>query len=235
MRAAWALLAVGIIACGERGVDDAAPAAEAAAPPTAADQWQDEQAPVDLARERAVDLTGDGRAEVVAVTAQGARHDSLRIALTIMAASGDTLWRDAWSSLHYFKYDGLEGKADTTVARVVRAHVDSLLHESRFTTRGMPARLMQGTGADAAMRESVRYHLAELDWRGGADLTPADPLPASAHDRIDAARVAPERVDVVIRELRELPVFWYYAGGEATYAIAWSEREHAFVRLYSCC
>jgi hypothetical protein len=234
MRAAWTLLAVSMIACGERDVGNEAPVAEAPAPPIATEQWQDEQAPVDLARERAIDLTGDGRAEVVAVTAQGARHDSLRIALTIRTASGDTLWRDTWSSMHYFKYDGLEGKADTTVARIVRAHVDSLLHESRFTTRGMPARLTQGAAA-VAMHEAVRYHLAELDWRGGADLTPADPLPASAHDRIDAARVAPERVDVVIRELRELPVFWYYAGGEATYAIAWSDREHAFVRLHSCC
>lgn len=235
MRAAWTLLAVGLLACDDPEVREEAPSAEAPAPAPAAEQWPDEHARVNLARERAVDLTGDGRAEVVAVTAQGARYDSLRIALTIISASGDTLWRDAWSSLHYFKYDGLEGKADTTVARVVRAHVDSLLHEGRFTLRGMPARLTQGTGADAAMREAVRYHLAELDWRGGADLTPADPLPASAHDRIDAARVAPERVDVVIRELREHPVFWYYAGGEATYAIAWSDREHAFVRLYSCC
>jgi len=27
----------------------------------------------------------------------------------------------------------------------------------------------------------------------------------------------------------------YYAGGEATYAIAWSNIEKAFVRIYSCC
>jgi hypothetical protein len=39
----------------------------------------------------------------------------------------------------------------------------------------------------------------------------------------------------VLAEVRTRPSFMYYAGGEATYAIAWSDRESAFVRTHSCC
>lgn len=242
MRPARAIvLALALASCGqdtriaqqptENGV--AAPAPDTSAAP--ASDWPDAMSAVNLRRERAIDLTGDGAPETLRVTARGPRSDSLAIALTITGAAGDTLWHDAWSSLHYFKYDPLEGKAAGTVTRIVREHVDSLLADSRFTAAGLAPRLAQGGSAEEAQREAVRYHLAELDWRGQADLTPADEMPPDAYSRIDAARVAPARVDVVLSELRGRPSFWYHAGGEETYAIAWSEREHAFVRLYSCC
>jgi hypothetical protein len=197
--------------------------------------WPAAGGSVDLRRERRIDLTGDGREEMVTVTARGARYDSLEIALAVIGAQRDTLWLERWPSLLYFKYQPIEELDDSAVVRIVRSHVDSLIADDRFTTAGPPPRLSQGTGALDMSREAVRYHLAELDWRGMADLTPADELPPEAHHRIDAQRVAPERVTVVIDELRPRPSFWYFAGGEATYAIAWSEREHAFVRIFACC
>jgi hypothetical protein len=189
---------------------------------------------IDVRRERPFDLTGDGDAERVIATARGPRYDSLDITLHIADARGDTLWLESWSSATYFKYDPLQGKADSTVARIVRAHVDSLVHESRFGARGLPAALRRGD-ATGSINESIRYHLAELDYRGRASLEARDPTPADSYDRISAATVVPERVQAVRQELEAGPTFMYYAGGEATYAIGWSAREHSFVRLYACC
>ena len=36
-------------------------------------------------------------------------------------------------------------------------------------------------------------------------------------------------------ELRDRPAFRYHAGGEATYAVAWSPRERRFVVVHACC
>jgi hypothetical protein len=237
LRSATLVALLSLVAC-ERSTDSE-PVSRSGGPPEAAPrttaEWPAQGQRVDLRRERRIDLTGDGIDETVAVTARGARYDSLDITLTVIAAPRDTLWLERWTSLYYFMYDSLEELHDTAVARIVRTHVDSLLAADRFTAAGPPPRLSQGTGTLDMMREAVRYHLAELDWRGMADLTPADELPPDAHNRIDAQRVALQRVDVVIDELRGKPSFWYFAGGEATYAIAWSEREHAFVRIYACC
>jgi hypothetical protein len=237
------LLCAAAAACGR----DAAPAAGApavavpgapagpfGAEPGSAD-WPESGQAVNLRRERALDFTGDGAVEVVQVTARGEEHDSLEITLVIRNAAGDTLWRDGWPSLHYFKYDRVEGKSAEEVRQIVRSHVDSLLADDRFSQRGLPPRLRRGGDSRAMMQEAVQYHLAELDWRGRADLRPADPTPGEAYSRIEPQHVVRERVNVVLQELEARPVFWYYAGGEAVYAIAWSERENAFVRLYSCC
>lgn len=187
---------------------------------------------VELAR--SFDFTGDGDPERIRVEAAGVAYDSLQIALTITGPAGDTLWTDGWPSLHYFKYEPLEGKSDTTIARTVRNHVAALVHDDKFGEAGLPAALRRG-GDAGAVSEAVRYHLAELDWRAAAGLRPRDATPPDAHSSIRADAVAPLRVESVVNELLARPSFMYYAGGEATYAIGWSEREQAFVRLYSCC
>jgi hypothetical protein len=187
-------------------------------------------------REHSVDLTGDGRNETVIASAVGPAPDSLDVAITIIGARRDTLWHESWPSLLYFKYDPIEGKPDTAVSRIVREHLERLVAPDRFTmSGGLPADLRRGGDAAALMREAARYHLAELDYRTRADLTPADALEPRSHERIDAASVSADRVNVVVEELRSKPSFTYFAGGEATYVIAWSEREHAFVRIFSCC
>jgi hypothetical protein len=240
---------VSAAACGDRsgaerdasagtGADSAAVGASggAAAAAGATVEWPATGA-IRVQRERTLDLTGDGTTERVLVSAHGPTYDALDVELAITTARGDTLWYEQWSSMHYFKYDAREGKPDSAVARIVRGHVDALLADDSFTTGGLPAALRRGGTAagQASMREAVEYHLAELDWRRGADMVPSDPTPPDAYDRIRVENVGAPRVTVVIEELMARPAFTYYAGGEATYAIAWSEREHAFVRIYACC
>ncbi|MEX1182104.1 MAG: hypothetical protein WEF86_02640 [Gemmatimonadota bacterium] len=237
------LLLVLAAACGSATDDpDASGAADSPAdtlaPDTAAHPagvWADDGAgAIDYMRSRAFDFTGDAAAERVLVSAHGPSYDSLQIGLAITDTAGDTLWADGWSSLHYFRYEPLAGKPDTTVARIVRNHVDALVADDRFSDAGLPAALQRG-GSSEDVREAVRYHLAELDWREESGLTPADVTPPQAHSSLDASLIAPMRVDAVMNELLARPAFMYYAGGEATYAIGWSGRESAFVRLYSCC
>jgi hypothetical protein len=238
-RAAWLVLVLlGAAACADAdrpaGRDGPAGAPPAAAPADS-EQWPtDPAAGVSLRRERALELTPDAAPETVIVTARGPRYDSLEIRLVIRSARGDTLWADGWNSALYFYYDPVAGKADTTVARIVQAHVDTLLHDSRYASRGLPGPMRHGDYRDM-IAEAVRYHLAELDWRNRADVRPAERTPPEAYERIDAGSVAPERVEVVTAELLEGPTFMYYAGGEASYVIGWSVREHGFVRIFSCC
>jgi hypothetical protein len=234
------LLCVAVSACGRDAprpaVQDTPEPGAGVAPPAAMPQqrWPAPGAgTIDVRRERAHDLTGDGRPERLSVTVQGERYDSLDIVLVIEGADGDTLWLDRWTSLYYFHYDPLEGKADTEVAQIVQGHVDALLVDDRFHT-GMPDRMLGGDPTDM-IRESVRYHLAELDWRLRADLDPADVTPTEAYDRIQPDLVGNARVTAVANELADMPTYNYFAGGEASYVIGWSARENAFVRLFACC
>lgn len=235
-------------ACGQGAQDSAAtadPAADDSAARLPADTGADAgiavdawpaSGPVDYRREHDADLTTDGRFETVVATAHGPAYDSLDIALTIQGADGDTLWHEAWPSLLYFKYDVREGKADSTVKRIVSDHVEQLLARDRFNMEGgLPAVLRRAGDPDAIMREAIHYHLAELDWRRQAGLSPAAATPTAAYSGISTDQVQAARVDAVLAEVRTRPSFMYYAGGEATYAIAWSDRENAFVRTHSCC
>ncbi|HSJ08303.1 MAG TPA: hypothetical protein VK928_00280, partial [Longimicrobiales bacterium] len=198
MRRALGIVILAAAACGDGTPPPADTAADtvaaAPAPAEPARDWSD-SGPFDVRRVREVDFTGDGTAEQLVVTARGTRHDSLDVAVTILGQQRDTLWHGAWPSLLYFKYDRIEGKADTTVARIVRGHVDELLAEDRLRMAGGLPQPLQHDGAENTMRESVRYHLAELDWRRGADLSPADETPPEAYSRIDASTVSMERVD----------------------------------------
>jgi hypothetical protein len=240
----FAIAAFTFTAC-DRGRDPATGRADAAADANVAgtpdrgraldEGWQEPGAGwVNVRRQRAYDLTSDGAAEEIVATAEGPSYDSLTVTLVIRTAARDTLWLHSWPSLLYFQYDPLAGKADTTVARIVRAHVDSLVHESRFSERGLPP-MMRRDGAGAMMDESVQFHLAEIDFRGQANLEARDPTPAGSWDRINAANVVPARVRAVREELEAGPTFMYYAGGEASYVLGWSPREQSFVRLFSCC
>jgi hypothetical protein len=189
---------------------------------------------IDVGRERRFDFTGDGTAERVAVRATGTRYDSLAISLRIETADGAVLWADDWNSSYYFYYDSTEGRTAEEIARVVREHVERLVDDERFHDDGMPPRVIGGDPAEMT-RESVRYHLAELDWRRGASLDPVDPTPPQAERRMRPEGIAQERVQVVAEELSGRPTYNYFAGGEATYVIGWSVREQAFVRLFACC
>jgi hypothetical protein len=243
LAAALLTFALGVVACGSDAVPDGAAPGEGDGVPVAdrphsgaaTDSWPaDPAAPVTLRRERAFDLTGDGSAETFIVTADGPAYDSLQIRLVIRTVAGDTLWADGWNSIHYFQYDPIDGRPAAEIARIVQAHVDTLLHESRFTRNGPRARAQLGNLPDL-VGESVSYHLAELDWRNSASLRPSDPMPPGSYDRIDASRVAPARTAAVVQELMAGPTYSYYAGGEVSSIIGWSAREHSLVRLCHCC
>ena len=192
---------------------------------------------ISIRRSREIDFTRDGRNETIDVSARGPRYDSLDIALVITGADGDTLWWEDWTSLHYFKYVDINTHTPDSIARVVQAHVDTLLHDTHFSmTGGLPALLRRTTTPpEDIMREAVAYHLAELDWRRTAGLRPSQPTPPAGYSAVSASNVPADRVSNVMQELMSYPSFMYYAGGEATYAIAWSRLENAFVRIYSCC
>jgi len=232
--------ALTVASCGDRagaggaGIG-AGPDTMPAVPGTAGQPGAEPGAPGALAvrAERPASLREGQPADVVQVSASGPAHDRANVRLVIRGARGDTLWFDAWSTARYFEYDVARDRSGEEAAAYVQAQLDSLLHDSRFSARGMPAQVRQQDRD--ALRESIRYHLAELDWRNRANLGASDPTPPDAHDRISTATVAPERVDAVLAELLQGPTYWYYAGGEVTYVIGWSPREYAFVRLYSCC
>jgi hypothetical protein len=240
-----ALLLGGVLlvtACGN-GHGDAPAAAgdDAAAAPTAGQAgaaeaaWPaDPGAGVNLRREASWQLTGEAAPDQLIVTAQGSGYAALEIRLVIRDASGDTLWADGWSSSAYLEHAGADRLIQEELRGHVQAQVDSLLHPSRFTASGLP-RLERDGVPRGRIRESVAYHLAELDWRNRSSLRPADRTPGSAFDRISAAEVAPARVEVVTNEVLAGPTFRYHAGGAVNYVIGWSVREHAFVRVYSCC
>jgi len=190
--------------------------------------------PIKYKRDRGFDFDGDGTGEQVSVTARGTSFDSLTIVLAITNMSRDTLWREEWHSLQYFNYDPREGKADSTVARIVMAHIDTLLTDDKFSQAGLPPQLSHGVPRQT-MLDAVHYHLAELGWRKKAGLAPAPPTPSDAHSAISVDSIPMERANAVVDELMKRPSFTYHAGGEVTYAIAWSASQKAFVRVFSCC
>jgi hypothetical protein len=85
----------------------------------------------------------------------------------------------------------------------------------------------------------VRYHLLELDWRRAHGMADTLPTPNEVESQLGRQRVVSAeeraRTTAVANELRGRPTFTYFEGGELTNTIAWSDREHAFVRVFSCC
>jgi hypothetical protein len=194
---------------------------------------------VRLVRERGYDLTGDGRPERLRVIAAGPRFDSLDVRLEIRSPDDRLLYLAGWSSRRYFHYDPLEGKADTTVERIVRGHIDRILGDSSFITR-----YAIGPGGErfAVDSEVVRYDVAEAEVkrRQGIPDTVEAPLSVVIHvaDDSSGVRASTEvgaRTRALVAELRGRPTFTYFAGGELTNSIAWSDREQRFVRVFSCC
>jgi hypothetical protein len=175
--------------------------------------------------ERQVDLLGDAAPERVEVTATGTRYDSLRVRVAIHGQADSLLYVDSWHSDFYFKYDFLEGKADTTVQRIVRGHLAALLRDTAFAP----------PGARVPDPEAVRYHIAEYSWRSSAGVPDTVPLPPGAYEQIEQYLVPEADVALLVAELAQRPSFTYYAGGEVVYTIAWSDRERRFIRIQACC
>lgn len=211
-------------ACGR---DDGRPAADTASAPA-----------ITVRRTREVDLTGDRRPERFLVLATGSRYDSLDVTLEIRSPEDSLLYTDSWDSGFYFRYDDRSQLTDSAVEQRVRTQVDSLLGSNSFRPSGSELTTDDERMNREGMRDAIRYDVAEEMWRRANQVPIDSSTPPTALDAIEAfARdsVSDARVESLVAELRDRPTFRYFAGGEATYAIAWSEEERRFVTVWACC
>ena len=77
-------------------------------------------------RARALDLTGDGRADSVRLDAVGARPDSLHISLALIVG-GMEEHREQWSSSYELALTDFSRRDHRTVDTLLRARLDSVL------------------------------------------------------------------------------------------------------------
>lgn len=192
---------------------------------------------ITIRRNREVDLTGDRRPERFLVLATGPRYDSLEVTLEIRSPEDSLLYTTSWESGFYFHYDDRSQLSDSVVEQRVRAQIDSLLSNSAFQPAGRGLTTDERLNRES-MRDAIRYDIAEERWRI-ANGVPADSsTPPQAHDainRIAQDSVSEAQIESLVAELRDRPTFRYFAGGEATYAIAWSDEEQRFVTVWACC
>lgn len=192
---------------------------------------------ITIRRSREVDLTGDRRPERFLVLATGPRFDSLEVTLEIRSPEDSLLYTASWESSFYFHYDDRSQLTDSVVEQRVRAQIDSVLANEAFqpAARGLTTdeRLNR-----EGMRDAIRFDIAEDRWRTANSIPADSSTPPQAWDAINGiARdsVSEAQIESLVAELRDRPTFRYFAGGEATYAIAWSDEERRFVTVWSCC
>ena len=189
--------------------------------------------PIRIAHAADRDLTGDGVPERIEVEARGPAFDSLEVRLTI-SRGGRPLHAARWNSALYFFYEEPSLLADSVIEARVREHLATLVTDS-LSDRGPPVLWWSERERTREVRASLERSVAEVMWRESHGLAPGDPLPREAYAGIAALQPPAARVDSLVRELRDKPVYSYFAGGEATYYIAWSDREQRFHMVYSCC
>jgi hypothetical protein len=193
--------------------------------------------PITIRREREVDLTGDRRPERFLVVATGPRYDSLDVTLEIRSPEDSLLYSDSWDSGFYFHYDDRSQLPDSAVEHRVRAQIDSLLGSSAFRPAGAVLTTDERMNEEG-MRDAIRYDIAEEKWRRAHRVPIDSSTPPEANDAVNQlARdsVSDAQIESLVAELRDRPTFRYFAGGEATYAIAWSDEERRFVTVWACC
>ncbi len=192
---------------------------------------------ITIRRAREVDLTGDRRPERFVVLATGSRYDSLDVTLEIRSPEDSLLYTDTWDSALYFENDDRSLLTDSAVEHRVRAQIDSVVGSTSFHPGGSELTTDERLNREG-MHEAIRDDVAEETWRRANQIPIDSSTPSSAAAAIDAiARdsVSDARVESLVAELRGRPTFRYFAGGEATYAIAWSEEERRFVTIWACC
>ena len=200
---------------------------------TASDVAPTQRDGIRIRHERSHDLTGDGEAERIRVEAVGPAYDSLDVVLTIHGGNR-VLHSARWNTGLYFFYEDRSLLSDSIVEARVREHLATLVTDS-LSERGPPVMWWSERERTRELRAAIRHSVAESMWRESHRVPPSEPLPREAYAGIAAIEPPEARVDSLVRELRDRPVYGYYAGGEATYYIAWSEREQRFHMVYSCC
>ena len=120
----------------ESGGDSTGTGARAATAPAA---W--------YARERTLDLTGDGKAAIARLEARGDRPDSLGIALALLVA-GEEKHREVWGSSYELALLDSATRRSPELERILRARLDSVLASVVVQRLGDPGiRLMPGDSA----------------------------------------------------------------------------------------
>ena len=186
-----------------------------------------------IAHEASRDLTGDGVLERITVVARGPAYDSMDVRLAI-SGRGQVLHAAEWSTGLYFFYEDRALLADSVVETRVREHLADLVTDG-LSESGPPVQWWSERERTREMRASIRHSVAESMWRESHRVPVSEPLPREAYAGIAALQPPEARVDSLVKELRDKPVYSYYAGGEANYYIAWSDREQQFHVVYSCC
>jgi hypothetical protein len=193
--------------------------------------------PITIRRTREVDLTGDRRPERFLVVATGPRYDSLEVTLEIRSPEDSLLYVDSWDSGFYFHYDDRSQLTDSVVEQRVRAQIDSLLGNASFRPAGTQLTTDERMNQEG-MRDAIRYDVAEEIWRRANQIPIDSSTPPTALDAVNQLAqdsVSDARIESLVAELRDRPTFRYFAGGEATYSIAWSDEERRFVTVWACC
>jgi hypothetical protein len=195
-------------------------------------------APNTIERTASHDLTGDGAPERLVLRATGPRADSLAVVLEIRdGRNGALLHRARWSSREYFKYLPAVARSDSAARdELVQRRLDRILADSAFVA---PRTRLPGGRTETVDTATVRYALLELDWRRAHGIADSMPTPSAAETELGRQTTTSPalraRTLAVAGELRGRPTFTLFQGGELTNTIAWSDREHAFVRVFSCC
>ena len=183
---------------------------------------------------RREDLTGDGAAEQLTVSAIGPSVDALDMRLEIRAPSDSLLYLARWNSSAYLKYVHGDSVTPEMRDREIKKQLRAVLADSAFSAG--PARVPSATpAAAAALRDAIEYDLREHDWRAAHAVADTSPLPPAGYQGVERTKVSAALVDSLVGEIGAARSFRYFKGGEETYAIAWSPTQHRFVRVFACC
>lgn len=187
------------------------------------------------------DMTGDGRSEVLRLTAVGKSIDSLDVTLVI-ESSGDTLFQTPLSPLT--RTVGFDGGRRQLSAVEHRARLDQFsagfFDDARFSP---PDRFVERLRGSAPARVAEIPHVIAQDRQRQSVV---DSLRAAGHPAREAERRVPSlsgmELDTVYavdvwEEIQRVgvTVFRFSPGGDAVTAIAWSPRDQRFYRLLECC
>lgn len=182
------------------------------------------------------ELDGDDEnAERLVATVSKGSLDSTMVRLEIRTSKDRLLYRHEWPAVSYMKYDAPGSARDSVaVLRAAELQMGKIFADSAFITGSGSAGYSGKTDADL---DAIRYDVAEHEYRAAKSLKRWERLPAGAYDEINTvARAVPlARIQTIAAETRAVPAFWYYAGGEETYVVAWSTSEGRMVRIAACC
>jgi hypothetical protein len=187
------------------------------------------------------DMTGDGRPETLRLTGTGRSTDSLDVMFTI-EADGQVIFRMALTPLtRTVGFDGTRRRITASEQQKRLADFDDFFFgERKFTSpAGFIEELRsQGPGhiaeiPNAIARNTRRQFVADSLVAAGLSRSAAETRTYAVTGSAADVAAAAERWAEIQRS--GVTVFSFSPGGDAIWAIAWSERDRRFHRLMECC